>query len=505
MSSIIHNRLSMIIILLCVFFITGCNQAISYKRPQLLTQYGSFDCLTSRLANKNYSQVWDKMVSGFCLDTIYSQRVNKEIEWFVNNKAFLYRSITRAKPFLYHILKELERNNLPFELALLPIVESGYQPYAYSPSKAAGIWQFIPPTAKEYGLSRNWWYDGRRDIMRSTKAAAHFLRDMHRHFDKDWLLAIASYNTGAGKVGRSIKKSKVLNGKPSFWDLNLPRETEVYVPKLLALRDIMSNPSSYGIKLPNIKNKPYVNLVNIEYPIDFYTFSILSNVSEKELYALNPGFSTWYFLPSFQDRIFLPSSKIKEFKKRYKEVTKFIFSKKAHLIVKGDSLSRISRKYNVSIKAIKKVNNLKSDVIILGKKLKLPKNTALSDVDSIKIDGKKYIISQKSFKYNHIVKRYDNWYKIARMYNVSLSKLLKWNKATKKTSLKVSNKVIIMMQTPILSLTNEVKLRYVVNNGDTTAIVSTGFGISKKKLMETNQIKNSKYLTAGKSLKITLK
>ena len=505
MSSIIHNRLSMIIILLCVFFITGCNQAISYKRPQLLTQYGSFDCLTSRLANKNYSQVWDKMVSGFCLDTIYSQRVNKEIEWFVNNKAFLYRSITRAKPFLYHILKELERNNLPFELALLPIVESGYQPYAYSPSKAAGIWQFIPPTAKEYGLSRNWWYDGRRDIMQSTKAAAHFLKDMHRHFDKDWLLAIASYNTGAGKVGRSIKKSKVLNGKPSFWDLNLPRETEVYVPKLLALRDIISNPSSYGIKLPNIKNKPYVNLVNIEYPIDFYTFSILSNVSEKELYALNPGFSTWYFLPSFQDRIFLPSSKIKEFKKRYKEVTKFIFSKKAHLIVKGDSLSRISRKYNVSIKAIKKVNNLKSDVIILGKKLKLPKNTALSDVDSIKIDGKKYIISQKSFKYNHIVKRYDNWYKIARMYNVSLSKLLKWNKATKKTSLKVSNKVIIMMQTPILSLTNEVKLRYVVNNGDTTAIVSTGFGISKKKLMETNQIKNSKYLTAGKSLKITLK
>ena len=505
MSSIIHNRLSMMIILLCVFFITGCNQAISYKRPQLLTQYGSFDCITSRLANKNYSQVWDKMVSGFCLDTIYSQRVNKEIEWFVNNKAFLYRSITRAKPFLYHILKELERNNLPFELALLPIVESGYQPYAYSPSKAAGIWQFIPPTAKEYGLSKNWWYDGRRDIMQSTKAAAHFLRDMHRHFDKDWLLAIASYNTGAGKVGRSIKKSKVLNGKPSFWDLNLPRETEVYVPKLLALRDIISNPSSYGIKLPNIKNKPYVNLVSIEYPIDFYTFSIISNVSEKELYALNPGFNTWYFLPSFQDRIFLPSSKIKEFKKRYKEVTKFIFSKKAHLIVKGDSLSRISRKYNVSIKAIKKVNNLKSDVIILGKKLKLPKNTALSDVDSIKIDGKKYIISQKNFKYNHIVKRYDNWYKIARMYNVSLSKLLKWNKATKKTSLKVSNKVTIMMETPILSLTNEVKLRYVVNNGDTTAIVSTGFGISKKKLMETNQIKNSKYLTAGKNLKITLK
>ena len=127
-----------------------------------------------------------------------------------------------------------------------------------------------------------------------------------------------------------------MNGKPSFWDLNLPRETELYVPKLLALRDIISNPSAYGIKLPNIKNKPYVNLVSIEYPIDFYTFSIISNVLEKELYALNPGFNTWYFLPSFQDRVFLPSNKIKEFKKRYKKVTKFIFSKKTHLSTDAD-------------------------------------------------------------------------------------------------------------------------------------------------------------------------
>ena len=167
----------------------------------------------------------------------------------MKNKAFIYRSIERARPFLYHVVIELEKNNLPFELALLPIVESGYQPYAYSPSKAAGIWQFIPPTAKEYGLRRNWWYDGRRDIDKSTKAAAHFLKDMHRHFKRDWLLAIASYNTGAGKVGRSIKKANYTLGDKTFWDLDLPRETEVYVPKLIALRDIISNPSAYGCLL----------------------------------------------------------------------------------------------------------------------------------------------------------------------------------------------------------------------------------------------------------------
>ena len=208
----------------------------------------------------------------------------------------------------------MEKNNLPFELALLPIVESGYQPYAYSPSKAAGIWQFIPPTAKEYGLRRNWWYDGRRDIDKSTKAAAHFLKDMHRHFKRDWLLAIASYNTGAGKVGRSIKKANYTLGDKTFWDLDLPRETEVYVPKLIALRDIISNPSAYGVKLPNLRNKPTTSFVQVKYPIDFFTISILSDVDEKLIHQLNPGFSSWYFIPSMNQKLLLPNKSIKVFK-----------------------------------------------------------------------------------------------------------------------------------------------------------------------------------------------
>ena len=195
------------IIILCAGFITSCNQSISYKRPQILANFGDFECNTNKLANRSYSDIWEKTRSGFCLDTVYSPRVEREIQWFLKNKDFLYRSLDRAKPYFYHVLQELERNNLPFELALLPVVESGYQPYAYSPSKAAGIWQFIPPTAKEYGLKKNWWYDGRRDIFASTKAASHFLRDMKRHFRGDWLLAIASYNTGAGNVGKSIKKA----------------------------------------------------------------------------------------------------------------------------------------------------------------------------------------------------------------------------------------------------------------------------------------------------------
>ena len=497
------NRTTLII--LCVVFFTSCSQPISYKRTQTLLDFKGSGCNTAHLLKKNYKNIWSNLRDGFCLDVVYSSRVDREIKWFINNKDFLYRSIARAEPFLYHIVQKLQKRNLPLELALLPIIESGYQPYAYSPSRAAGIWQFIPATAKEYGLSRNWWYDGRRDIIGSTDAALHFLSDMHRHFRGNWFLAIASYNTGAGKVGRAIKKSNVYIGTANFWDLDLPRETELYVPKLIALRDIVLNPSSYGIKLPSLKNKPLTSFARIQYPIDFYTLSVLTGVSQKKLYKLNPGFSTWLLLPEMQNKIILPNGKKEIFYKRYKEITKHIFTQKIHLITKGDSLYSISRLHNVSIKSIKKLNNLKSDLIIAGKKLKLPIDTTKSDIEYVTINSKKYFISNKSFTYNHTVKRYDNWYKIAKSYNVRLNKLLRWNKATKKTKLKVGQKIKIVMKTPILSPTKKIKLRYVVNSGDTASMLSNGFGIPKEQLINTNLLKHSKYLTAGNSLLIPLK
>ncbi len=495
----------LIIIILCGIFITSCSPVISYKRPQIIAEFGSFECKTSQLAKRNFTQVWDEMRAGFCLDNTYSERINREINWFVKNKSFVYRSINRAKPFLYYVVKELERNNLPLELALLPIVESGYQPFAYSPSKAAGIWQFIPATAREYGLNKNWWYDGRRDVLNSTRAASHFLKDMHRHFKGDWLLAIASYNTGAGKVGRSIKKARSTIGGIDYWDLDLPRETELYVPKLLALREIILNPTAYNFKLPKISNKPYYSFVKIKYPIDFYTISILSNTSEKEIQNLNAGFSAWYFIPSLQNYLLLPSDKVAIFKKRYKDITKHLFDRKTHLIVRGDSLSRISKNYNVSIKAIKVLNGLKSNMIIAGKTLKLPIDEARKDIKNVKINNKSYFITPKQFTYNHTVKRYDNWYKIAKFYNVNLNQLLKWNNATKKTTLRVASKIKIIMKTPLLSSSETVKLRYVVNSGDTTAALSTGFNISRSKLLKENNITKAKYLTAGKNLIINLK
>ena len=488
------------IIILCASFITSCNQSISYKRPQILANFGSFECETHKLAKISYSDVWDKVRSGFCLDTVYSSRVDREIQWFQNNKSFLYRSIERAKPFLYHVIVELEKNNLPFELALLPIVESGYQPYAYSPSKAAGIWQFIPPTAREYGLKKNWWYDGRRDIFASTKAASHFLRDMKRHFKGDWLLAIASYNTGAGNVGKSIKKANYTLGNKTFWDLKLPRETEIYVPKLIALRDIISNPGSYGITIPSLPNKPITKFVKIKHPIDFYTISVLSGVDESTIHQLNPGFSAWYFLPTMQKRLLLPSKSADLFIKRYSKLIKLIYSSKIHKVEKGDTLSRISRIYNVSIKSIKVLNNLKSDLIRIDQKLKLPIEGVAKDKSNINIGNKNYKILDKTITYKHKIKRYDNWYKIARHYDTNLKTLLSWNKATKNTKLLIGELIDIQMRSPILSSGQNIKLRYVVDLGDTVKNISDGFKVSKNDILTTNNIKSSRSLKAGTNL-----
>ena len=493
---------SLILIILSTVLISSCSGPVSYKRPQIITNFGDFDCKTKKLRNREFSSIWVKLNTGFCLDTVHSSRVDKEIAWFMRNKDFLYRSIDRAKPFLYHVIKELENRNLPYELALLPIVESGYQPYAHSPSKAAGIWQFIPPTAREYKLAKNWWYDGRRDILNSTKAATHFLSDMHRHFKKDWLLAIASYNTGAGKVGRSMSKANYKIGRTSFWDLNLPRETEIYVPKLLALRDIMSNPGRYDIRLPKLENKPQTAMVTIYNSIDFYTLSVLSGVDLKTLYFLNPGFSAWYIIPSMQNKILLPIKNKRIFDKRYKKYRELMMKEKIHTVAKGDTLSKISRIYNVKINAIKIKNSLSSDLIKIGQKLNLPIKVTSSDKNNIKINGIEYQIVDSNFNYYHTVKRYDNWYKIARFYDVRLKSLLSWNNAKKDSKLFVGNKVKIQMRTPILSNDKKIKLRYVVNTGDTTNMLATGFSINKEDLLSSNKIKNSRYLVAGKNLSI---
>jgi hypothetical protein len=189
---------------------------------------------------------------------IINSRIQKHIDFFSQKPGYLYQVTERARPYLYSIVEELNKKQLPLELALLPIVESAYQPTAQSPKGAAGLWQFMPATGNDYGLKQNEQNDERLDIQASTRAAIHFLIDLKTHYKGDWLLALAAYNCGQGAVDNAISKNKSEGLDTDYWSLRLPKETQDYVPRLLALSNIFSNPANYGLKFVPIKNEPYL-------------------------------------------------------------------------------------------------------------------------------------------------------------------------------------------------------------------------------------------------------
>ncbi|MCW8831561.1 MAG: transglycosylase SLT domain-containing protein, partial [Gammaproteobacteria bacterium] len=213
--------------------------------------------------------VWQHVRAGFKLEAHTDKKLmQSELAWYAGHKGYIQRVMERSDPFLHYILSEAEKRNLPTELVLLPIVESAFQPFAYSHGRAAGLWQFIPATGRLYGLKQNWWYDGRRDIYASTQAALKYLTNLNKLFKDDWLLALAAYNSGSGTVQRAIRKNKK-RGKPTdFWNLDLPRETRSYVPKLLALKELITHPQKYDISLRCIPHVPGFKRIDVGSQID---------------------------------------------------------------------------------------------------------------------------------------------------------------------------------------------------------------------------------------------
>src|SRR4030067_975735 len=247
--------------------------------------------ITGRLYPKgNNNSVWEKSRRGFSLPDSEHPGVKGDLYWFVNNPDYLLRTSIRAKPYLHFVLEEIKSRGMPTEIALLPIVESAYQPFAYSHGRAAGIWQFIPGTGRLYGLKQNWWYDGRRDVYAATRAALTYLQNLSEMFEGDWLLALAAYNSGEGTVARPGAKNRKLGKKTDFWSLKLPRETRGYVPKLLALATIVNDPDKFSSTMLDISNEPYFALVNTESQLDLALAAELAELSTDEIYQLNPGF-----------------------------------------------------------------------------------------------------------------------------------------------------------------------------------------------------------------------
>ena len=359
----------------------------------------------------------------FRLSYTDNPRTAAEKRWFTRHQDYLDRVFTRAQRYMPYIIDELERRDLPLELALLPIVESAYDPFAYSHGRAAGLWQMIPGTATRFGIKQNWWYDGRRDIVDSTRAALDYLEHLYELNDGDWLNAIASYNSGEGNVLRAVRRNRQA-GKPiDFWNLKLPRETSMYVPKLLALVEIVADPQAHGVTLPMVVNEPQFQLADIESQLDLALAAELAGVDVDTIYQYNPGYNRWSTDPAGPHQLAIPIAVAEPFKMALAEVPVGDRVRwKRHKIKSGEAISQIAEQYSTTVAALRSANNLRGNTIRAGHHLLIPVATKPLSAYSKSADARlaKTQNRQRSgHRVDHIVASGESFWTISRRYGVT--------------------------------------------------------------------------------------
>ncbi len=369
------------------------------------------------------TDLWKLLTQDYRLRQIQHPSIDREVKLFQARGDSLTRQLRKGEPYLYYILQEVKRRDMPAEIALLPGVESGFRPTAYSRHGAAGLWQFMPATGRYFGLKQDWWYDARRDPVASTNAALNYLQKLNKRFNGDWLLAIAAYNAGGGTVARAIRKNLEKDQPVDFWSLDLPSETREYVPRLLALARIIDDPDRYGLALPPIDNDPRFVKVEIGEQIDLKVAAKLAGMKPEELLQLNAGFNRWATHPEGPHYLLLPADKASTFSQKLAalpEDQRMRWSR--YRIRPGDNLGRIARKHGVTVKALMQANHLKNHRIRAGAHLLIPLSTGTTAIAAFNaIPG-----AQRKLRYR--VRKGDSLYAIARQFGVKIADLKKWNR-----------------------------------------------------------------------------
>jgi membrane-bound lytic murein transglycosylase D len=318
------------------------------------------------------AEIWDRLRSGFTLPMSDDPEVRRTLARYQKHPEAVARLLQRGEPYLFHILNRVEERGLPAELALLPCVESAFDPQATSPVGAAGLWQFMPETAESLGLSQDWWYDGRLDVIDGTEAALDYLSELHRSFG-DWLLALAAYNAGVGRIQRAIAQNRS-EGKPAdFWHLPLPAETRSYVPRLIALRAVIRRPAKFNVTLPALPDTHYFTRVDTQGRIDLQVAAQLAGVSEEEIKRLNPAIRRLTTPPDRPSLLLIPKSSETLFGERLARLPEQERIRSVrHRILKGDTLSTIARHYRTTVERLLKANHLENTEIIAGEFIVVP-------------------------------------------------------------------------------------------------------------------------------------
>ena len=467
------------------------------------------EVIAESAAEIEIKDIWQRVRGQLNFEFEDNSRITAQRNWYLKHPNYMKRVAVRAKPFLHLIVEKLEQQNMPLELVLLPIVESAFDPFAYSHGRAAGMWQFIPSTGKRFGMKQTWWYDGRRDVMASTQGAIDYLNYLVEMYDGNWFHALAAYNSGEGRVQRAIRKNKRAGKPTDFWNLDLPRETRAYVPKLLALADILANSEQYDFDWPKIDNIPFTQEVTVGSQIDLALAAQMARLTVKELHSLNPGYNRWATDPNGPHTLLLPIDKVENFSA---ELAKTDSSQRLnwtrHKIRSGDSLLKLAKQYHTTTDIISRVNELRSNVIIAGEYLIIP--VALKSLDSYSLSQEQRLAKTQSkksgeYKLNHTVKSGDTFWELSREYDVNLRQLAKWNGMAPTDTLRPGKKLVIWVDDVSKGQRKNAVMRtltYTVRNGDSLARIAGRFNVKISDIQKWNQSKLKKYLQPGQKLKI---
>jgi membrane-bound lytic murein transglycosylase D len=472
----------------------GSSAAYSVKRPAAIAQprqpVKDDDTAAPEVV---YATVWERIAAGLTLYQAYDhESIDSEVRWYAENPQFFQQVASRAAPFLFSIVEEVERRELPMELALLPVVESGFNATAYSSQRAAGLWQFMGSTASNFGLQRDWWYDGRLDPLQSTVAALDYLQALHAQFDNDWLLAVAAYNAGEGNMRRALSRLKSAKPEPLFWQLRLPGETRSHVPRLLAVARIFANPQAYGIELPPVGNEPYLAVVDPGFQLDLASAATAAGLELNELRALNPGYRQWATHPEGPHTLVVPASRLLQFNQQVASLPpaqRMVWDN--YQIQPGDTLSTIASRFGLTADVLMQANGLQSSRIIAGRSLLIPQHD-ISDPSSIQavVSANQPLTTPAPATYR--VRAGDNLWRIARRHDLRSVDIAAWN-GIKVDAVLRPGQVLILQPNEIIASTEfedggQQRLVYRIKAGDTLGLIARRHQVSIEDLVNWNGV-----------------